>query len=156
MANHGHGTWLVQAINIDRCWCSEGARDCISIILSYYHVIILPYDHMIILIITSYEKKNKHAPGKRPVLFCAYIYIYLKPFYYYLYYYTTTQSNFTIIHYTDTSLLLHYYTVVSFDVNRLFCNHASVLLYCFTIMLFYCFTIILPYYNYYLRLLLLY
>jgi hypothetical protein len=93
MANHGHGMWMVHAINIDGCWCSEGARVCISIILSYYHVIILPYDHMIILIITSYEK-NTHAPGKRPVLFCACIYIYILIVL--LYYYTDLFYNCTL------------------------------------------------------------
>ena len=99
MANHGHGTWMVQAINIDRCWCSEGARDCISIILSYYHVIILPYDHMIILIITSYEKKTNMLRAN--VRFCSvriHIYIYqtVLLLFVLLYYYTVQFYNYTL------------------------------------------------------------
>lgn len=47
---------------------------------------------------------------------------------------------------TDTSLFLHYYTVVLFDVIILFCNHASgtiVLFYYYAILLFYyCITVL--------------
>ena len=159
MANHGHGTWMVHAIIIDRCWCSEGARVCISIILSYYHIIILScyhitiwsYDHSYHNIIWEKKKKNMLQANVR---FCSvHIYIYIDQtvllLIVLLYYYTVQFYDYTLywcffIFTLSCHLMLSYYFAI------MLVYYCTVLLLCyFTVLLLYYRTIIITCVCYY-------
>jgi len=118
------------------------------IILSCYHITIWSYGHSYHNII--WEKYTCSGQTSGSVL-CVYIYILIVL----LYYYTDLFYNCTLL----ILILLYFYTITLscyLMLSYYFAIMLVVLLYCFTIMLFYCFTIVLPYYNYYLCLLLLY